>query len=141
MGTRLTGFAPGVSTSSAWATGWPAGYPDQHEHIVAAVNRELAARHLTERTDGHADVTVDYGVLWRTDADLSKGGEVPDRQLPTFPVMTLVVRLREVGTSRELFTVRSDTPVQNYGRTPETMLTARLAQMFERYPTPKSSNP
>ncbi len=125
----------------AWATGWPAGYQDQHERIVAAINRELAARNMTERPAGQADVTVDYGVLWRNDADLSRAGDVPDRDLPTFPVMTLTVRLREAATKREVFSARSDTPVGSYGHTTDATLTQRVAEMFEHYPESKSGTP
>ena len=123
----------------AWATGWPAFEDAQHEQIVAAVNRELAARHFTESTDGHADVTVTYGVLRREDADLSAAGDVPDRELPTFPVITLVVRMREADTRRELFSVRADTPVPSVGHA-ATAIDNRIVQMFERYPERKSRN-
>jgi len=123
----------------AWATGWPAFDEAQHEQIVAAVNRELAARHFTESADGHGDVTVTYGVLRREDADLSAAGDVPDRELPTFPVITLVVRMREAATRRELFSVRADTPVQSVG-TAATAINDQIVQMFERYPERKSSN-
>jgi hypothetical protein len=121
----------------AWATGWPADEEEQHVQIVAAVNRELAARHLTERPDGDADVTVVYGVLRRTDADLSAAGHVPDRELPRFPVVTLVVRIREADTRRELFSVRSDTPLPMDGTTGATAITDQIGRMFERYPAPK----
>jgi hypothetical protein len=124
----------------AWATGWPAFEEAQHEQIVAAVNRELAARHFTESADGHADVTVTYGILRREDADLRVAGDVPDRELPTFPVITLVVRMREGGTRRELFSVRADTPVQSVG-TAATAIDNRIVQMFERYPERKSGHP
>jgi len=124
----------------AWAPGWPAYDETQHEQIVAAVNRELAARHLTESADGHADVTVTYGVLRREDVDLSAAGHAPDRNLPTFPVITLVVRMREADTRRELFSVRADTPVQSV-QTAATAIEDQIVQMFERYPERKSSTP
>ena len=73
----------------------------------------------------------------REDADLSAAGDVPDRELPTFPVITLVVRMREADTRRELFSVRADTPVQSVG-TAATAIDDRIVQMFERYPERKS---
>jgi hypothetical protein len=121
----------------AWAPGWPAYEDTQNEQIVAAVNRELAARHLTESADGHADVIVTYGILRREDVDLSAAGHAPDRELPTFPVITLVVRMREAATRRELFSVRADTPVQSV-QTAVTTIDDRIVQMFERYPERKS---
>ena len=122
-----------------WAVGWPAGELEQHKQIVAAINKELAAHQLTETANGHADVTVDYGVLWRTDGDLSVAGEVPDREIPSFPVMTLSVRLRDPGTGREVFTARSDARVDAWGQVSPTILATEVDRMFERYPKPKSA--
>ena len=85
----------------------------------------------------HADVTVTYGILRREDVDLSAAGHAPDRELPTFPVITLVVRMRQADTRRELFSVRADTPVQSV-QTAVTAIDDRIVQMFERYPEPKS---
>jgi hypothetical protein len=121
----------------AWEIGWPAGYRDEHKRIVAAINRELAARGLVESPGGQADLALVYAVLWRTDADLSVTGEVPDRQLPTFPVMTLVVRIRDPRTSREVFTARTDTPVQQYGRVSDAVLGRQVRDLFEEYPLPR----
>ena len=122
-----------------WAVGWPAGELEQHTRIVAAINKELAAHQLTESANGHADVTVDYGVLWRTDGDLSLAGKVPDREIPSFPVMTLSVRVRDAGTGQDVYTARSDARVDAWGQVSATTLTTEVDRMFERYPIPKST--
>jgi hypothetical protein len=77
--------------------------------------------------------------LRREDIDLSAAGHAPDRELPTFPVITLVVRMRETETRRELFSVRADTPVQSV-QTATTAIDDQIVQMFERYPERKSRN-
>jgi hypothetical protein len=57
---------------------------------------------------------------------------VPDRELPTFPVVSVAVVIRDAATSKELFNVRADAPVQAGGKA--ATITDQIAQIFERYP-------
>jgi len=119
----------------AWEPGWQAYEPAIHDHIVAAVERELAALGLTKAPEGACDVTVVYATLRRTDVDLKSKARTAEGLRPTFPVATLVVLIREPSTHKELFRARVDTPIDLAPEKVNATIDDRVAQMFARYPT------
>ena len=102
--------------------------------IVAAVDRELAARGLTKLPAGPSDVSVTYASVGRTDVDVKKA-----------PRRTARVSWRSVRSSsicddpssrQVLFRVRLDTPIDTDPATFEATINAAVAAMFEKYPPP-----
>jgi len=124
----------------AWEGGWLAYDKASHEHIVAAIDREMAALGFRKRTDGQSDVCVVYATVRRVDVDLKSKSRGPGGERPTYPVATLVVMIREPGTHKELFRARSDTPIDLTPAALETTINSRVSEMFEHYPTRHSSH-
>jgi hypothetical protein len=118
-----------------WEPGWASYDADAHKQIVAVIDRELTALGFSKGTEGHADVTVVYATLRRTDVDLKTKARTAEGLRPTFPVATLVVLIREPGTHKELFRARADTPVDMEPEKLELTINHQVEQMFLRYPT------
>ena len=116
-----------------WGTNRAAFDPQTDTLIVAAVDRELAARGLTKLPSGQSDVSVAYAALGRTDVDTTarpqEGGADRD-----FSVGTLVVELRD-ASRQSLFRVRVDTPIQRDPATIGAAITAAVTAIFEKYPS------
>ena len=94
-----------------WELGWIAYDRDMHQHIVAAINRELTALGFAQGVPGHSDVTVVYYSLRRTDMNLKWKPVTEEERPPTYPVGTLIVEMREPSTRRALFSARADAPI------------------------------
>lgn len=117
-----------------WDSAHPALDKDVHTMIVAAVDRELAARSFTKLTAGSADVVVRYASLTRTDTDVrskSSKGEFRD-----FAVGSLLVDLSDTKDRQVLFRVRTDTPIGKDQATLGATIDAAVAAMFQKYPAP-----
>ena len=118
---------------------WMASHPSFDKNIdriiVAAVDRELAARGLTKLASGAGDTVVSYDVTNRTDVDANSKPKA-DGTLSEYLVGTLVVDLRDAAGSRSLFKVRMDTPLEGTRATMEAPINAAVTAMFEKYPTP-----
>ena len=117
-----------------WESGWIAPDRDVHAHLVAAITRELTALGFAEGLPGHADVTVAYYSLRRDDGDLSSK-PTESEKLPTYPVGTLIVMMREPGTRRELFSARADAPIELEPARLNAIIDEQVARMFALYPT------
>jgi len=104
--------------------------------IVAAVDRELAARGFTKLPSGPGDVVVTYASLSKTHVDLksktSKGGLYRE-----FLVGTLVVDLSDPASRQSLFRVQMDMPIERDPAALEAAINAVAAAMFDKYPTQK----
>ena len=102
--------------------------------IVAAVDRELAARGLAKLASGRADIEVTYRSLNRTDVTATKDRK--DGAFREFAVGTLVVDLTDSTNRQLLFGVRMDTPIERNPATIETTINDAVKAMFEKYPAP-----
>ena len=102
--------------------------------IVAAVERELAARGLTKLLVGRADVEVTYRTLSRTDVTATKDRK--EDAFREFAVGTLVVDLTDPTSRQLLFGVRMDTPIERDPATIEATINGAVTAMFEKYPAP-----
>ena len=120
--------------SYVWERGRPAFDAPTHDHIVAAVDRQLAALGLTRRATGPADVAVSYGMVPRTDIDLKSKLRGPRGERPTYPVATLFVVIRHPVTNRELFVARVAMPVDPSPQAFAHTINDRVAKIFSRYP-------
>ena len=117
-----------------WERGRPAFDAATHEQIVAAVERQLAARGLTRRASGPADVAVSYATVPRTDIDLKSKLRGPRGERPTYAVATLFVVMRHPVTNRELFVARVAMPVDPSPQAFAETINDRVAKIFSRYP-------
>ena len=121
-------------TTYQWEPGWDAWNPS-HPLILAAVERELAAIGFRQVDSGPSDVLVTYQSLRRNDIDLNSKMRTADGMRPSYPVVSIVVRILDSGTHKELFHSRIDTPIAPN----EPMLSAQIlnsvARLFARYPT------
>ena len=127
-----------------WEMGWTAIDRDAHRHLVVAINRELSALGLTEGVPGQSDVTVAYYSLRRDDVSLDWKVLTSKDHLPTFPVGTLIVVIREPGTRRELFSARADAPIDLEPERLNAIIDDKVARMFDLYPTrtsPRTARP
>jgi len=124
----------------AWTPGWRVSDLMVDEQIVAAVDRELATLGFSKGTAEKSDVTVTYASLRRTDVDLKSKARAPDGSRPSYPVATLVVLLREPGTTRELFRGRLDAPLDFDPTALNAMIDKSVARMFAAYPTRRHSS-
>ena len=101
--------------------------------ILAAVDRELAARGFTKLSSGPSDVLVTYDALERIDLNL-KAKPSTDGTLPEIPVGTLVVELNAPENPEPLFSVRIDTPIDTDPASLEGEINTAVTAMFEKYP-------
>ncbi len=122
-----------------WEMGWTAIDRDAHRHFVVAINRELSALGLTEAAPGKSDVTVAYYSLRRDDVSLDWKVLTSKDSLPTFPVDTLIVVIRDAATRRELFSGRADAPIDLDPERLNAIIDEKVARIFELYPTRRTS--
>jgi hypothetical protein len=102
--------------------------------IVAAIDREMAARGMKKVESGPSDVVVTYLSVRRTDVDL-KSTKSNDGTLREYPVGTLVVSVTDpIDRQKRLFTARSDQPLDLNPSTYEATVNAVTAAIFEKYP-------
>ena len=118
-----------------WTPSRPTFDKDTDRIIVAAVDRELAARGFTKLASGPSDVVVMYDALGRTDLDV-KAKTSTDGTLPEVSVGTLVVELSNPANKQVLFNVRMDTPIERNRATIGATIDAAVKAMFEKYPSP-----
>ncbi len=120
------------ATTYSWIVSQPSPIKSTDALIVAAVDRELAARGYTKVDAKASQVLATYGAIRRTDVDVKadKDGARPER-----PVGTLVVDLRDPATRQPVFRVRMDTPVDLAGDKAKTQIDAAVAAMFAEYPS------
>jgi hypothetical protein len=126
-------------TTYSWEAGWIASDRETHEHVVAAINRELVSLGLREGVSGKSDVTVSYYSLRRNDMNLDSNASTPKHPRPIFPVGTLIVVIRETGTRRELFRARADAPIDLDSAQLNAIIDEKVAGMFALYPTRRPS--
>jgi hypothetical protein len=117
-----------------WSESQPSLDKSIDSMIVAAVDRELAARGLAKLVSGKADVEVTYRSLSRTDITATKDRK--DDTFREFAVGSLVVDLTDPASRQLLFGVRMDTPIERDPATNEATINAAVIAMFEKYPIP-----
>ena len=117
-----------------WTESQPSPDTSVDALIVAAVDRELAARGLAKLVSGRADVEVTYRSLSRTDVTATKDSK--DSAFRKFAVGTLVIDLTDSTSRQLLFGVRMDTPIERDPATIETTINGAVKAMFEKYPAP-----
>ena len=120
-----------------WTNSQPSFDKGVDRQIVAAVDRELAARGFTKLDAAPSDVVVTYASLSRTDTDL-KSKPAANGMLREYAVGTLVVDMRDPANRQSFFRVRMDTPIDKDPAKLEAGINAAVAAMFEKYPKPKS---
>ncbi len=118
-----------------WKVSQPSLNKNADKQIVAAVDRELAARGFTKVPTGQSDVVVTYASVSRTDVDL-KAKASKSGSLPEFLVGSLVVSLSDATNSQLLFRVRTDTPIEKDPVALEAVINAAVTAMFDKYPNP-----
>ena len=119
-----------------WTKGRPTFSTSVDTMIVAAVDRELAAKGFTKKPSGPADIQVSYDALGRTDID-PKAKPAKDGTLPEVSVGILAVDLRDPTSGEQLFNVRMDAPIQRDSATIQASIDAAVKAMFAVYPQPK----
>jgi hypothetical protein len=117
-----------------WTEGQPSFDKNIDALIVAAVDRELAARGLTKPVTERGELEVSYRSLNRTDVAVTK--DKKDGNYRESAVGTLIVDVTDRVSHSLLFGVRMDTPIDNDPATLEATINAAVAAMFERYPAP-----
>ena len=119
--------------------GWTVAHPSPDKNIdrmiVAAVDRELAARGFTKVPSGPSDLVVSYDSVQRTDVDL-KAKPTDAGTLRDVSVGTLIVDLRGPDNKQSFFRVRMDTPIDRPRAEREPSINAAVTAMFEKYPAP-----
>ena len=116
-----------------WTLGRPSFNKEVDALIIAAVDRELAARGFSKLESGRGDVVVTYGSLSRTDVDLEKTNRGVG---PELAVGTLIVNLTAPANKELLFSARLDRPIDWTPATYKATVDAAVAALFEKYPTP-----
>ena len=122
-----------------WTTGWTAFDKDIDQHVVAAVDRELAASGFTKVAGPQCDVLVRYGSLVRTDVDLKSKVSADTHLRREYRVGTLVVLLENPHTMRELFRARADVPLETDPSRLESQVDGVVTRMFAKYPARKGA--
>ncbi len=120
--------------SYAWTQGWASFNPAVDEHIVRAIDRELAALGFSKQAPGGCDVLVAYRSLQRMDVDVH-GPRAGKQMYPEYPVGTLMILMLEPRNKRELFRVRVDMPIELDTPALAEQIDGVVNRMFERYPT------
>jgi len=129
---RKTDFS--AFKSYTWdAAGYPAMDKAVHQQIIDAVDRELKGLGLEKRASGPTDLQLRYGAQRRTDTDTH--ADAPATNLPTYPVGTLVVLLRETGSGKEVYRARMDKPIDLAPDKIKATIDDVVAEMFAKYPT------
>jgi hypothetical protein len=118
-----------------WEPGWMSYDRPIDAQVADAVGRELSALGFIKGTREAHDVTVTYGTLRRTDVNLKGKAHDYGGLLPTYPVGTLVVLIRDSRTQRELFRGRSDTPLDLQPDRLDAIIQNQVTQIFQKYPT------
>ena len=118
-----------------WEPGWASYDRTVDAEVAEAVERELMSLGLVRGTPEHHDVTVSYGTLRRTDVNLKAKAHDYGGLLPTYPVGTFIVLMRDPRTQRELFRGRSDTPIDPDPDKLNAIIQSQVAQIFQRYPS------
>jgi hypothetical protein len=116
-----------------WSVSHPSSNKNIDAAIVAAVDREMAARGFTKLPSGRGDVTVTYASVGRTDVDVKKAAKGEPSE---FDVGTLVVDLSDPTNRELLFSVRADTPIERDRAALEATINAAVKAMFDKYPPP-----
>jgi hypothetical protein len=130
----ITPAALAKARTYMWTEGDHAFNKQAHTLIVAAIDRELAARGLTKVPSGSSHLLVSYDALGRTDVNLkeSKGNDYKD-----VSVGMLVVNLRDAANKQSVFRVRMDTPMERNAATIEAEINTAVAAIFGKYPPAK----
>jgi hypothetical protein len=111
---------------------WPALDKRVNQEIVDAVDRELKGLGLEKRESG-ADLQLRYGAQRRTDTDTR--ANAPATNLPSYPVGSLLVMLRESGSGKEVYRARVDKPIDLAPDKLKVTIDEVVAEMFAKYPT------
>jgi len=116
-----------------WAPAGSSYNKETHRLILAAIDRELAARGLSQLPAGQGDLVVRYEALGRTDVDV-KAKPASDGSLPEQSAGTLDVTLTDRATKRLSFDVRMNTPFERNAATIESTVNDAVKAIFEKYP-------
>jgi hypothetical protein len=123
-----------------WGPGHKAIDPAWDKAIVAAIEKELAAKGLKPATPG--DVVVAYHAVQREDVDLktfdnkapAKGAERADASI--VKVGTLAIDLRDTASRKVLWRVAAEKALTNTNAADRDALVSKLVTtLFEAYPT------
>jgi hypothetical protein len=121
----------------AWMGGWPAFDPNVDWQIEAFVDRELTALGLTRRLGEPCDAVLMYVAIRRTDVDV-KSKVSPETGLrDEYPVGTIVVRLLDPRSRREIFRGQASMALAQDPATIRTQIRSAIAQIFAKYPDRK----
>jgi hypothetical protein len=119
--------------SYTWSTRYSAPDKMVDAHVVAAIERELAAAGVVKQTSGPGDVVVVYDAQRRTDVDL-KAKPSPEGTLPTYSVGLLIVRMLDPADGRTLFRAELLRPISADRDALAAEIDADVADIFSRYP-------
>jgi hypothetical protein len=121
-----------------WIAGRPSYNKDIDKLIVAAVDRELAARGFAKAAAAPSDLTVNYSSLSRTDTNV-KGKPAANGAYPVLTVGTLVVDLQTPSNKQSAFRARIDAPIEAASDKLEAAINEAVKDLFEKYPAPKAA--
>jgi hypothetical protein len=123
-----------------WTPGQKALDPAWDKAIIAAVEKELAARGL--KPGKPADILVAYHGVQREDVDLSKfdpkAAAAGTQPAQLIKVGTLVVELRNPATREVIWRVGGEGAIKEVAAAErDTFVAKMVASLFEKYPTKK----
>jgi Domain of unknown function (DUF4136) len=119
----------------AWTRGLASLDPAFDAHITEAIDRELGSVGLIRQGSEPADVVVSYGVVRRSDVDVSAKRDRDSGTYPEYSTGTFVVLMREASSRRELFRARAKVPIDVDIAQIERHIDEIVARMFAHYPT------
>jgi hypothetical protein len=123
-----------------WTPGHKALDPAWDKAIIAAVEKELAAKGLKPGKPG--DILVAYHGVQREDVDLSqfdsKAAAAGTQAAQVIKVGTLAVELRNPATREVIWRVAGEDAIKNVAPAERDAFVAKMvAALFEKYPTKK----
>jgi len=129
-----TSKAAGLTAAKTyvWAVGRPSPDKDVDRMIVAAIDREMAARGLAKQPAAPGDLAVTYTSLNRSEVEVSRS--TAQQASAPFTVGTLVVDISNPASRESLYRVRMDTPIDPNPARLEAEIGAAVKAMFETYP-------
>jgi hypothetical protein len=121
--------------SYVWQSGWDANDKTVHAAIVGAVDKELKALGFEKKAAAPADVIVKYATLRRIDVQPSTSATKAVESRAQVDVGSLVVVFLDPASSKELWRVRVDKPIEIDAAKIVETVTGAVTEMFAQYPT------
>jgi hypothetical protein len=131
--------APGTDFTKlktyVWQSGWDANDKNIHATIVGAIDKEMTALGFEKKPAAPSDVIVKYAALRRIDVQPSSKAVGADAPRTQIDVGSLLILFLDPATSKELWRVRIDTPIEVDAAKIAGTINTAVTSMFAQYPT------